>query len=365
MMKLTRPSASFIYPPERSLARTPNAKASRWYNPDVSPRCTSEEWETYLHTQPDAHLLQTPQWGSLKCAYGWEVVRVLGEGCGAQVLFRRLPLGFTLAYVPKGPLGNWLPALLPELDSLCRQKRSVALKIEPDEDIDPALQTRLRENGFLPSPHLIQPATTFLVDLRAEEDEILARMHQKTRYNIRLASRKGVSARPWNDLDAFGRMMQMTAQRDDFGVHVPAYYRRAYDLFHPSGACELFVAEYEDQPIAAIMIFARGSRAWYLYGASTDMHRSRMPTYLLQWQAIQWARQHGCTQYDLWGVPDEDQESLEANFMHRSDGLWGVYRFKRGFGGNLARSIGAWDRPRIPWLYWLYCIWMSRRNGRE
>ncbi|MEJ2563772.1 MAG: peptidoglycan bridge formation glycyltransferase FemA/FemB family protein, partial [Anaerolineales bacterium] len=113
----------------------------------------------------------------------------------------------------------------------------------------------------------------------------------------------------------------------------------------------------------AIMVFARGSRAWYLYGASTDAHRSRMPTYLLQWQAIRWARQRGCTQYDLWGVPDEDQETLEANFMRRSDGLWGVYRFKRGFGGNLVHSIGAWDRPRIPWLYRLYHTWTSRRNG--
>jgi peptidoglycan pentaglycine glycine transferase (the first glycine) len=329
----------------------------------VSPRCTSEEWETYLRAQPDAHLLQTPQWGSLKSVYGWEIARILGESCGAQVLFRRLPLGFTLAYVPKGPLGDWLPALLPELDSLCSQKRSIALKIEPDENIDPALQTKLHENGFLTSPHFIQPATTLVVDLRAEENEILARMHQKTRYNIRLASRKGVSARPWTDLDAFGRMMQATAQRDDFGVHVPSYYRRAYDLFHPSGACELFVAEHEGQPIAAIMVFARGSRAWYLYGASTDAHRSRMPTYLLQWQAIRWARQRGCTQYDLWGVPDEDQETLEANFMHRSDGLWGVYRFKRGFGGNLVHSIGAWDRPRIPWLYRLYHTWTSRRNG--
>ncbi len=353
----------FIYMSKFAVFSTPYAKTSRWYNAGVSPQCTSEEWEAYLHSQPDAHLLQTPQWGALKSAHGWDVVRILDGDCGAQVLFRRLPLGYSLAYVPKGPLGNWLPSLLPELDSLCRQRRSVALKIEPDENSNAALQARLRDNGFRSSPHLIQPATTFVVDLRGDEDEILARMHQKTRYNIRLAAKKGVITRPWDDLQAFGRMMLETADRDNFGVHLPTYYQRAYDLFHPSGACELFVAEYEGQPIAAIMVFARGSRAWYLYGASTKQQRNRMPTYLLQWQAMRWARQRGCTLYDLWGVPNEDQETLEANFPNRSDGLWGVYRFKRGFGGSLVHAIGAWDRPRIPWLYWFYHTWTSKRNG--
>jgi lipid II:glycine glycyltransferase (peptidoglycan interpeptide bridge formation enzyme) len=335
----------------------------RWYNADVSPQCTSDEWESYINHQPDVHLLQTPQWGSLKSAYGWDVSHVQGKDCGAQVLFRRLPLGFTLAYVPKGPLGDWLPTLLPELDALCRQKRSITLKIEPDGNFDPRLQEQLQESGFQASPHTIQPAATLVVDIQSDEEEILARMHQKTRYNIRLASRKGVTTRPWKDLEAFGRMVQETSARDSFGVHVPAYYRQAYDLFHSSGACELFVAEYESQPLAAIMVFAQGTRSWYLFGASTNQHRNRMPTYLLQWRAIQWARERGCRHYDLWGVPDEDHETLEANFQHRDDGLWGVYRFKRGFGGSLERSAGTWDRPQISLLHWLYHTLISRRIG--
>ena len=327
----------------------------------MSPQCNSAEWETYLHNQPQAHLLQTPQWGALKSAYGWDVAHILGNGCGAQVLFRRLPIGFTLAYVPRGPVGDWLPALLPELDDLCTQRRAVVLKIEPDSNWNTDESTRLSENGFHPSPHSVQPPQTLVIDLQADEEQILARMHQKTRYNIRLATKKGVSARTWDDLDAFGRMMEDTAERDQFGVHVPAYYRMAYDLFQAEGACELFVAEYESQPLAAIMVFARGARAWYLYGASTNMHRNRMPTYLLQWQAIRWAHQRGCTQYDLWGVPEEDYETLEANFQQRRDGLWGVYRFKRGFSGELVRSLGAWDRAQIRPLYTLYRAWMNLR----
>jgi lipid II:glycine glycyltransferase (peptidoglycan interpeptide bridge formation enzyme) len=87
-----------------------------------------------------------------------------------------------------------------------------------------------------------------------------------------------------------------------------------------------------------------------------------MPNYLLQWEAIRWAKSQGCTEYDLWGVPDEDMDTLEANFTLRSDGLWGVYRFKRGFGGELKRSVGSWDRVYNPLLYRAYTLWQKYRQ---
>jgi lipid II:glycine glycyltransferase (peptidoglycan interpeptide bridge formation enzyme) len=108
------------------------------------------------------------------------------------------------------------------------------------------------------------------------------------------------------------------------------------------------------------MVFANGNRAWYVYGASNDQERNRMPTYLLQWEAIRWAKSHGCEEYDLWGVPDENEETLEANFETRHDGLWGVYRFKRGFGGELKRAAQALDRVYNPLLYWAYTKYMMR-----
>jgi lipid II:glycine glycyltransferase (peptidoglycan interpeptide bridge formation enzyme) len=187
-------------------------------------------------------------------------------------------------------------------------------------------------------------------------------MKQKTRYNIRLAEKKGVTVRPWDDLPAFHRMMLVTGGRDGFGVHSLEYYRRAYALFHPAGMAELLVAEYEGKPLAALMVFARGRRAWYIYGASNDEERNRMPAYLLQWEAMRWARSKGAQEYDLWGVPDEDEETLEAHFTERNDGLWGVYRFKRGFGGELKRAAQAIDRIYNPILYKLY-LW--RMAGRE
>jgi len=209
--------------------------------------------------------------------------------------------------------------------------------------------------------HGIQPRSTLVVDLRPSEDEILARMKPKCRYNIRLASKKGVTVSTWTDLGAFHQMMQQTGRRDSFGVHSLSYYQRAFDEFHPIGANELLVAQHRDQPLAALMVFGRGQRAWYLYGGSTDAERDRMPNYLLQWEAMRWSRQKGCTQYDLWGVPDEDEEKLEAEFTGRSDGLWGVYRFKRGFGGELRRAAQPLVRIYRPLLYRLYLL-MARRQ---
>jgi len=187
-------------------------------------------------------------------------------------------------------------------------------------------------------------------------------MKQKCRYNVRLAEKKGITVRAWDDLDGFHRLMQVTGGRDGFGVHSLEYYRKAYELFHPTGMAELLVAEFEGKPLAALMIFAVGKRSWYLYGASNDEERNRMPTYLLQWEAMRWAKARGCTEYDLWGVPDADEATLEAEFETRHDGLWGVYRFKRGFGGEVKRAAQALDRVYMPWLYWLY-LWRVGNRG--
>jgi lipid II:glycine glycyltransferase (peptidoglycan interpeptide bridge formation enzyme) len=321
------------------------------------------EWEAFLAGHPHAHLLQSSAWGELKASFGWEVVRFREGEAGAQVLFRRLPFGRSIAYIPKGPVGPWVPALLPALDQLCRERKAFLLKVEPDEEETAGARERLVEHGFRPGRQTVQPRRTLVVDLGGSEDDLLARMHQKTRYNIGLASRRGVTIHPWDDLEAFGEMMRGTAARNQFGAHAPAYYRRAYDLFHPSGKCEMFVAEVEKEPVAALMAFAQGQRAWYFFGASTDRERQRMPTYLLQWEAMRWARARGCREYDLWGIPDAQPEKLEAEFASRSDGLWGVYRFKRGFGGRLVRTLGAWDRPYSPILYAAYRRMASSLEG--
>jgi len=323
---------------------------------------TLAEWNQFLTNFPDAHLLQMGEWGELKEGFGWEPVRVILENAGVQILFRRLPLGFTIGYIPKASSDQLTASndqFWREVDLVCRKNRAVFLKIEPDAWDD---ATNLYPATFKNSTHNIQPPRTILLDIQAAEEDILARMKPKCRYNIRLAEKKGVTVRAWDDVSAFHEMMIVTGGRDKFGVHSNEYYQRAYDLFHPKGTCELLVAEYEGKPLASLMVFANGKRAWYVYGASNNEERNRMPTYLLQWEAIRWAKARGCEEYDLWGVPDEDEETLEAQFESRHDGLWGVYRFKRGFGGQVKRAVQALDRVYNPLLYWAYLKFIRNKE---
>jgi lipid II:glycine glycyltransferase (peptidoglycan interpeptide bridge formation enzyme) len=318
---------------------------------------TEGEWEAFLLDHPQAHLLQTSAWGELKTRQGWEPFRLASGEAGAQVLFRRILPGIRIAYVPRGPVGAW-SRFLPALGEACRARGAFALVIEPDAgDPEAAALTGL---GFLPAARTIQPRTTVVVDLRGTEAEVLSRMHQKTRYNIGLAERRGVSVRPWDEPQAFAAMLRSTGDRQGFGVHTPAYYRDAFELFHPRGECELLIAESKGERLAALMVFGRGAGAWYFYGASTTVQRELMPTYLLQWEAMRWARRRGSSWYDLWGVPDASPEALEVGFEARSDGLWGVYRFKRGFGGRWVQTPGAWELPLRPALHRLYRLFGPR-----
>ena len=134
---------------------------------------------------------------------------------------------------------------------------------------------------------------------------------------------------------------------------------RSFEIFAPDNAA-LWLAEYEGRPLAGVMVFASGHSAAYLYGASSDEERQRMPAYAAQWAGMRWAKGRGCATYDMWGVPDADEAELEANFTERQDGLWPVYRFKRGFGGEVRRTVGAADRVYNQMLHRLYAWRRSR-----
>ena len=344
------------------------------------PEVTKSEWKDCLETFPDAHILQTSEWGELKSAFGWSSGYLLlrernktgNPTIGAQILFRPLILGFSMAYIPKGPIYWRTPAetisqgawFWDEIDTFCKKKRSVFLKVEPDSwygqnDLIDKNDHVDSPKGFLQSHHSIQPMRTIVVNLKNSEEALLGQMKQKTRYNIRLAIKKGVVVLPSSDIEKFYELLKVTSGRDTFGIHDRAYYDLAYELFQSIGECKLLVAVFQGEVIAGLMVFAHGRRAYYFYGASSDKYRELMPTYLLQWEAMRWARDRGCWEYDLWGVPDEDEVSLESKFQNRSDGLWGVYRFKRGFGGHLRRAVGPWDRVYQPLLYRIFRWWLS------
>ena len=318
------------------------------------------EWKEFLAHHPEAHLLQSAEWGELKSAFGWEAIYVLEGKTGAQILFRRLPMGFSFGYLPKGPLTDSGPdpAFWTAVDGICRKRKAVFLKVEADGWMENPPSMTFDEHLFVQSPQHIQPHSTLVVDLQGRQEDVFNNMKPKTRYNIRLAGRKDIIVHSSTDVDNFYRVMGVTSQREAFHVHSLEYYRRAYELFHPKGMCELLVADYQGQTLAAVMVFAFGKTAYYFYGASADVERNRKPTYPLQWAAICWAHEKGCVQYDMWGIPDEASSVEEDEAEAREDGLWGVYRFKRGFGGSIRHAIPTVDRVYNPLLYRLY-LWRA------
>ena len=335
-------------------------------------------WDAFVAAHPNGSILQSTNWARLKNRFGWSSHRVWLKkngrfAAGAQILYRSAALGIVkFGYMPHGPMVNWddseqVTILMNQIDHSIYQHGAGILKMEPliwqDAMPSETWQEICVQNNLLPTDDTIQPPRTIMLDLRPSEEKILAAMKSKTRYNIRLAQRKGVVVREGTavDLPVFMRLMHVTGQRDGFGVHTPDYYKAAYELFAPQNVV-LLIAEYEERPLAAIMVFAWGQTAAYFYGASSNQERNRMPAYAVQWAAIQWAKRNECTQYDLWGIPDAPPQKLEAGFTERTEGLWPVYRFKRGFGGQIQRTVGAVDRVYNQRLYRLYNWRRSRQR---
>jgi lipid II:glycine glycyltransferase (peptidoglycan interpeptide bridge formation enzyme) len=337
------------------------------------------EWDAFVAAHPHGSILQTTNWARLKGRFGWRSWRVWvrEQGqlvAGAQLLFRSRALGLLrMGYMPHGPLTTWdnrelTDVLFNQIDRAVWEHRASLLKIEPLLWQHEAAAETWQSLSTAPDMHTaadtVQPPRTMILDLTQSEEQLLAAMKPKTRYNIRLAERKEVTVRPGEsaDLPAFTRLMAHTGQRNAFGTHAPEYYRAAWELFAPDGNAALWLAEFDGRPLAGVMVFTCGQRASYLFGGSSDQERQRMPSYAAQWAAIRWAKAQGCTTYDLWGVPDADEETLEAQFEERNDGLWGVYRFKRGWGGQIVRTVGCTDRVYNELFYRLY---KRQRGGRS
>jgi peptidoglycan pentaglycine glycine transferase (the first glycine) len=330
---------------------------------DVALSGAEEAWDHFVAGHPYGHVLQTSRWARLKTLFGWksEIITLCDTSsaapirAGSSLLFRRLPWGQTVAYAPKGPLVDWndpgqVEELLFRLRDACRKCRAALLKIEPDLPDSALLADRLQAYGFARSAQRVQPLSTIQIDLTGDAESILACMKPKWRYNIRLAERKGVTVKLGSmaDLPAIQALLQVTGERDGFGVHSAAYYQAATELFGPANMATWLVAEHEGEMLAAIAVFALGRHAWYMWGASADHGRNLMPNHALQWAAMEWARARGCQIYDLWGIPDEvgaRPEVFEDPDSWGEGGLWGVYRFKQGFGGRVVRFAGAWDLP--------------------
>jgi peptidoglycan pentaglycine glycine transferase (the first glycine) len=352
-------------------------------------------WNSIISKLPGPHFLQTYEWAQVKAKYGWSPLYGVWtvddkflvfkdpdnwsldtDHCiAASLILKRQILnnGFaarlSILYTPKGPLLDWSNEavrnrVLNDLQTFAKAQGAIFLKMDPDvvlgrgvpegeeDTVDnggQAVMSELERRGWRSSSDQIQFKNTVLIDLKRSDEEILARMKQKTRYNVRLAEKKGAVVRigTSKDLAMLYKMYVETSVRDGFVIRDEGYYRTVWQTFMASEepTCEPLIAEVDGEPVAAVFVFYFAERAYYVYGMSNSTYREKMPAYLLQWEALKRAKAKRCDMYDLWGAPDVFDES---------DPMWGVYRFKEGFGGEVVRSLGAWDFAPNPVWYKLY-----------
>ena len=267
-----------------------------------------------------------------------------------------------MLYIPKGPLFDGGikngKLILEQIKAFAQKRKAIFIKIDPDivvgtgieggdatiDNEGIAFHNFIQATGWQYSPDQVQFKNTIQLDLVPDNEVLIASMKPKTRYNIRLAEKKGVYIKPgaMQDLPQLYRMYAETALRDHFILRHEQYYLFTWGLFMENLMAEPLIAEVEGIPVAAVFIIRFGGKAWYVYGMSKQIHREKMPNHLLQWQAILRAKEVGCTCYDFWGAPSVFTEN---------DPLWGVFKFKEGFGGQVVRTIGAWDFALRPNLY--------------
>jgi lipid II:glycine glycyltransferase (peptidoglycan interpeptide bridge formation enzyme) len=339
------------------------------------------EWNTALRSLPYAHILQTWEWGEFKRqTTGWQPTRLAFKQDDLIVAMASIGMRsvgpLKVMYISKGPALAYedialASTVLDHLQAFARKQKAIWLKIDPDviaatgvpreadDTSNPtgqALIHELQTRGWRFSDDQIQFRNTVTIDLKRSEDQLLAAMSQSTRRKIRIAEREGVIVRPGtlDDLTMLYHLYRVTSERDGFLIRPQEYYQREWRYLMEAGLAQPLIAEHDGEAIAHVILFHFGRKCWYFYGASSNEAREKMPNYLLQWEAMRWAKAQGYAIYDMWGAPDQFTES---------DSMWGVYQFKRGFRGTIVRYIGAWDYAPYPPLYKAYTQVMPKLLG--
>jgi peptidoglycan pentaglycine glycine transferase (the first glycine) len=338
-----------------------------------------QEWNDQIAKLSGTHILQSWEWGEFKAENGWQVRRFIWEDKGgdyyaaAQILERNNRLfsfgpEFRILYVPKGPLFlDWtnnrqVQKVISDLSVYARERNAIFIKLDAEILVDDESQAEipveqphqgkeiirlLKKNGWNYSNEQIQYKNSVWLDLCKSEDELLSQMKQKTRYNLKLAQKKGVEIRraQVKDLTILYDLYAQTSARDGFIIRPKNYYLSLWKRLIQAEKAIGLLASVEGKPVAGLVLFIFAKKSWYFYGMSSELFREMMPNYLLQWEAMRTAKQNGCEIYDLWGAPDS---------LDESDPMWGVVRFKLGLGGKVIKTIGAWDYPVNKFVYNIY-----------
>jgi lipid II:glycine glycyltransferase (peptidoglycan interpeptide bridge formation enzyme) len=326
-------------------------------------------WDAFLSKTASGSYTQSSLWAQVKTSAQWSARRITVRRngrivAGAQVLIRRLPrLPFLggIGYVPRGPvLAEDDPALMTfVLEALLAEARRMHLHyllVLPPYG-QPRCDRLLESRGFRPSRIEPAPTATVLLDLSRPLDDLLAGMKEKTRYNIRLGLRKGITVRCGDerDLETFHGMLQATGRRKAFTVPSLAYYQHLWQVFGASGRVKLFVAEANGKPISGMLALAYGDTGTYWRGGWTGECGHLHPNEAVHWKAIEWAKEQGYRWYDLDGIMPDQVE----NFVGRADTA-----FKLGFGGEQRTLPGAFEHIANPILRWLSAFILSDGAAR-
>ena len=292
------------------------------------------------------HPLQTWAWGEFRKAMDIEVVRVNGW----QLTFHRLPhTPWCVGFFPKGPLPD--THMLEELMRIGRQKRAIFIQLEPNAVTSEKTATTLKKLSIIPSHHPLFTKYTYILDLTRTESELLAAMHSKTRYNLRVAERHKVTIQEDSSPEAFASYLKLneeTTSRQGFFAHNRIYHETMWNILHKAGIAHLFTAVYNGEILTAWILFTWGETVYYPYGASSRTHREVMAPTLMLWEIVKWAKAKGYKAFDLWGAlgPNPDV----------NDPWFGFHRFKQGFNPTLIEFVGSYDLVIRPFLYHLYTI---------
>ncbi len=311
---------------------------------------SAEESDKTRWNNAATHPLQSWEWGEFRKRMGVDVVRLMiqdnkGNLQVCQITFHRIPFTpFTVGYIPKGPVPT--PFMRDELIRLGKRKRAVFIQLEPDAPEGTTLPVKLPRSN-----HPLFTKYTFVLDLTKSEEELLLAMHPKTRYNIRVATKHGVTVSQDSSDAAFQSYLSLadeTTQRQGFYAHSQTYHRTMWDILGKTGVAMLWRAMYENEPLAAWVLFAWRETLYYPYGASSRNHREVMAPNLLLWEIVRWGKAHGYRRFDLWGAlgPNPDPK----------DPWYGFHRFKEGYHPDLVSYVGSFDLVINPLLYRVFTV---------
>ena len=324
-----------------------------------------DNYKKFLENHERCNFQQSLEWGNVKTNWKKEVILSEDENGSIRgtlcVWIRKIPLFGNIMYSARGPVCDLynediIKDLAEGAGILAKKYKAFALRVEPDVlKSDEEFRKIILKNGFKIKDDSkdfkdeIQPRFVFRLDLRGKtEDEIFSAFHQKTRYNIRLATKKGVEVKEGTkeNLKEFYKIMVETGERDNFLIRSLSYFEKMYDEMAPKHM-KLLMAYHDNEPIAGIIPIMYGNKTWYLYGASSNKHRNLMPNYLLQWTMIKEAIENKCDMYDFRGV---------SGVVDESHPQYGLYRFKKGFNADFTEFIGEIYIPYKPIKYKLYKI---------